>query len=63
MQKNLSNENIKKSSSAAAWVDEDDDKIQINLNKSNRTKKLIKNNENQITGRSFITLFTKLKRI
>jgi len=62
MEKNLSNENIKTSSSAA-WVDEDDDKIQINLNKSNRTKKLIKNNENQITGRSFITLFIKLKRI
>jgi len=35
----------------AAWVDDEDENIKINLNKSNRTKKLIKNNENQITGK------------
>lgn len=41
----------------AAWIDDEDDRIKINLNKSNRTKKLKKDNENQISGINHLTKF------
>ena len=38
----------------SAWVDEDDETLQINLNKKNRLKKLKQGEESMISGYNFI---------
>ncbi len=38
---------------ASAWHDEDDDEIEINLDDTDRLKKLKKNNENIVSGKEF----------
>jgi len=38
----------------AIWFDQDDEKIQVNLNKKNRLKKLKQGEESIISGKSLI---------